>query len=187
MKSTRPVPGVSMTSLGRAEVLHAHAHDESIDGGRVVDGIASPLRVVEDVAGVVPEAEVGMADPLDGLATLRARGILAAVRLDAQADALRRREVAALGDRPVIAGVRPRVGRPAEQQVGRAARRAVLDQAAKVLDRPCRRTATAKSPKTEIVFSPRFCTSLPTCSASARVVCGVMMTQVLPLWVMMPA
>ena len=101
-KSTLPLADVHQHFLGRQEVLHAHPDHQAVHGGGILHRVELAVRVVEDIARVIPQPEVLLADQLDGFAALRAGGVLAAVRLDAEADAFRGGVVAALGNGLVV-------------------------------------------------------------------------------------
>jgi len=58
-KSTLPCRG-HIHILGMQIVLDRHAHYESIDGRRVIHGIEPAVRVIVNVARIVPEPEVAV-------------------------------------------------------------------------------------------------------------------------------
>ena len=105
-------PDVHEHFLGREEILHAHPDYQTVHGGGILDRVELAVRVVEDIARVIPQAEVLLGDQIDGFAALWAGGVLAAVRLDAEADAFRGGIVAALGNGLVVELVKFLVGGP---------------------------------------------------------------------------
>jgi len=109
-------------------VFHAHAADKAVHRRRVHYRAQLAVGVIVDIARIVPDAEVLVADRLDGPATLRARGIEPTVRLDADTDAPLGRIVAAFGNGLVVGVVELAVAGAAHEQVRRTAGSAVVDQ-----------------------------------------------------------
>lgn len=105
------------TSLGGLEVLDAHSDYQAVHRGSVRHRVELAVRVVEDVARVVPQAEVLLAHQFDGLAALGAGGVLPAVRLNAEANAFRRGVIAAFRNGLVVELEYLLVARPAQHQV----------------------------------------------------------------------
>src|ERR1035437_10700285 len=93
-------PDIHQHFLRRAEVLDAHPDYQAIDCGGICYRVKLAVRVVEDIARVIPQAEVLLADQVNGFAALGAGRVSPAVRLDAKAEAFRGGGDAAFGRGP---------------------------------------------------------------------------------------
>jgi hypothetical protein len=156
-----PGPRRDVDVLGRLEILDGHSHNQPVDARGVVHRVELAVGVIEDVAGVVPDAEVLVPHELDRLAALRAGGVEPAVRLDADPHALFGRVVAALGDRLVVGLVELGIADAAHEQIHRPACGAVVDQSPEPFDAgfegfPDRNIAPVHRDHLEIAFLDLF-------------------------------
>ena len=114
--------------LGREEIFDAHSGNETVHGGGVFDRIQGAVGVVEDISGIVPESEAGMANAFDDPPALGAGGVGAAVGFDAEADPLFPGVIAALGHDLVVGVEQRRIAGSTQHQVWAATDHAMIDQ-----------------------------------------------------------
>ena len=163
------------------EILYAHAGHHAVHSGGVVHGVEFAAGVIENVSGVVPEAKVPIADPVNNLAAERAAGVRAAVRFQAEADAFGPGVIATLGD-DLVVGVGVLLVRPPEQQVRTTARSGIPDYAFEFVGV----VGSNWSAHIEMILSARCFASRPMAAASSGVVASEMIKLLLLLVVIRP-
>ena len=105
-----PLPGsnqhigdFSVTILSKSKILDADSDaDQTVHVTRIVDRVQGALRIVEDVARVIPKAEIRMSHEIDALATCLTGRVQATMGLHRDRQIALRSVVAAGANRPVV-------------------------------------------------------------------------------------